>query len=76
MGVAALVLAISGLLVSWIPFVGLLSVLLGLLAVVLGSSAGTAPGRAGPVWPCPSSARRSASSRSWWACSARCSSPG
>ncbi len=36
MGMTALVLAVVGLLLSWIPFVGLLSVLLGLLAVVFG----------------------------------------
>jgi hypothetical protein len=36
MGVAALVLAIAGLVLSWIPFVGLLSILLGVLAIVFG----------------------------------------
>lgn len=53
MGVAALVLAIVGLVLSWIPFVGLLSVLLGVLAIVFGLVGWNRArlGRAGLVLP-------------------------
>lgn len=53
MGVAALVLAIVGLALSWIPFVGLLSVLLGALAIVFGLVGWNRArlGRAGLVLP-------------------------
>ena len=53
MGVAALVLAIVGLTLSWIPFVGLLSVLLGVLAIVFGLVGWNRArlGRAGLVLP-------------------------
>jgi hypothetical protein len=53
MGVAALVLAIVGLALSWIPFVGLLSVLLGVLAIVFGLVGWNRArlGRAGLVLP-------------------------
>jgi hypothetical protein len=36
MGTAALILAIIGLLICWIPFVGFLGLVLGLVAIVLG----------------------------------------
>lgn len=36
MGITALVLAIIGLLICWIPFVGLLGLVLGIVAVILG----------------------------------------
>ncbi len=53
MGVAALVLAIVGLALSWIPFVGLLSILLGVLAIVFGLVGWNRArlGRAGLVLP-------------------------
>jgi hypothetical protein len=53
MGIAALVLALVGLVLCWIPFVGLLSVLLGALAVVFGLIGWNRArqGRAGLVLP-------------------------